>query len=439
MQACPLCGFEPMPEDKPCPLCGSVEPASAPARPESDDLPTVGLPDTPPGERGGIVADYGPGDLFLDRYEVVDFLGRGGMGSVYRVKDREGGGDRALKILRPEAADDPEGLDRFRREASILARLAHPAVPRIFASGVHGREPYLVVELVDGTDLKSLVRARGPFPPLEAAAFVATVADALQVAHQAGVVHRDVKPQNVMVAKDGAVKLLDFGIARTVARDMTITKTDATLGTPEYMSPEQLESHRVDARSDLYSLGIVLFELLTGHTPFTGDTPIGIAMKHMSEPAPSPRSIRPEIPAWLERVVLKCLEKDKVRRYQTAEELAQELRRPRGDKTHRRRLATGDTVLEDDAETSDWALVLKSPKKKESWFVGMTLVFAGRYYKLVEAVDTGDGFTYHLSFWPAEEIFRRVVDYEADAAERLATEQNLLTTKLKRWFSGNTP
>jgi serine/threonine protein kinase len=301
-------------------------------------------------------------------------------------------------------------------------------------------EPFFVTELVDGTDLKTEIKRRGPWPPAEAAALVAHVADALAVAHGMGVIHRDVKPSNVMLAKDGSVKLLDFGLARGAGMDMTaLTRTGTLLGTPSYMSPEQFDTHGVDERSDLYSLGILLFEMLTGKLPFQAQTPVGVAILHKTEPARAPRVLRSDIPAWLDRVVLRCLEKDPARRFSSAAELAGELRRPRAAGTTSRRLPNGDAVIEDDGSHSPWALVLASAAEKTGWTTGMAFRMEDRYYRL-DAVQAPAGdsrrWTYRFAAWPEGLVFRRLVDYEQDSASRGGPTGQGLGSKLTRWMKG---
>ena len=212
--------------------------------------------------------------MFGERYRVVSLLGSGGMGQVFRVEDQTSGQALALKVLRPLDGDDGDRVRRFQREIQILTRIQHPAVLRILDWGDSPAGLYFVTELVDGEDLKLAIRRRGPWPAAEAAALGATLADALAAAHAQGVVHRDVKPNNVMIARDGSVRLLDFGLARGAGIDLTtLTRTGTILGTPGYMSPEQFDAHGVDERSDLYSLGVVLFEVLTGRLPFTRPDP----------------------------------------------------------------------------------------------------------------------------------------------------------------------
>ena len=379
------------------------------------------------------------GQVFGERYRVLSLLGSGGMGQVFRVEDATSGQALALKVLRPLDADDSDRVRRFQREIQILTRIRHPAVLHILDWGESAAGLYLVTELVDGEDLKAAIRSRGAWPAVDAAALGATLAEALAAAHAQGIVHRDVKPNNVMIARDGSVRLLDFGLARGTGIDLTtLTRTGTILGTPGYMSPEQFDAHGVDERSDLYSLGVVLFEVLTGRLPFTGQTPIAVALAHKTETPPLPRTLRPGIPAWLERVVLRCLEKDPARRFATATELAAALRRPRhGHAPHVRALASGDGILLDPDETTDWALVLTSAHEKTGWTDGMALRFEERYYRLMDAkapASSGAAWTYRFLAWPEGEVFRRLVDYEQDLAVREEAASKKLSGRLTRWL-----
>src|SRR6185295_11619835 len=208
------------------------------------------------------------GQVFADRYRVDALIGAGGMGQVFRARDTRDHRDLALKVLHASHEEDADRSERFKREIGILSRIKHPAVPAIMDFGLHESELFFVSELVDGTDLKTEIKRRGPWNPVDAAALAAAVADALAAAHALGVVHRDVKPSNIMIGRDGSVKLLDFGLARGVGIDVTtLTRTGTIVGTPSYMSPEQFDTHGVDERSDIYSLGVVLFEMRTGKLP----------------------------------------------------------------------------------------------------------------------------------------------------------------------------
>jgi serine/threonine-protein kinase len=435
MRTCDACGFENAEPGKRCALCGASEIVEAVSQ-----LPTVAAATPTPSGGGGASRRVEPGHVFGERYRVLSLLGSGGMGEVFRVEDKASGQALALKVLRPIDADDAERVRRFQREIQVLTRIRHPAVLRILDWGESPAGLFFVTELVDGEDLKAAIRRRGPWPPEEAAALGATLAEALAAAHAQGVVHRAVKPTNVMIARDGSVRLLDFGLARGAGLDMTtLTRTGTVLGTPGYMSPEQFDAHGVDERSDLYSLGVVLFEVLTGRLPFRGQTPIAVALAHKTEPPPLPRALRRGIPAWLERAVLQCLEKDPARRFASAAELAAELSRPReGHAPLARALPGGDGVVLDPGETTDWAFVLTSPREKTGWTEGMALRFEERYYRLVDVKAPGSGgapWTYRFVAWPEGEVFRRLVDYEQDLAEREEAESKRLSGRLSRWLS----
>jgi Protein kinase domain len=434
MRTCDSCGFENAEPGKPCPLCGASEVVRAD---EASTLLSPGTPTPSAGTAGGnAVAE---GQVLAERYRVDSLLGRGGMGQVFRATDLRTGQALALKVLRPVEGDDAERVRRFQREIQILTRIRHPAVLQIRDWGESPAGLFFVTELVDGEDLKMAIRRRAPFPPHEAVALGATLAEALAAAHAQGVVHRDVKPNNVMIGGDGSVRLLDFGLARGAGIDIaTLTRTGTILGTPGYMSPEQFDAHGVDERSDVYSLGVVLFEVLTGRLPFRGQTPIAVAFAHKTEPPPLLRSLRPSVPAWLERVVLRCLEKDPARRFATAGELAAELRRPReGGSRQLRTLPSGDEVVLDPGETTDWALVLRAAREKTGWAEGMALRFEGRYYRLAAVRPPqarSDAWTYLLALWTEGEVFRRLVDYDQDSAARKEAESRKVTARLSRWL-----
>lgn len=356
-------------------------------------------------------------------------IGRGGMGSVFRAHDLQTGAAVAIKVLNRHAAEEAGHVDRFRREIAILSRIRHPAVPRILSWGELSGSLYFISEFVDGVNLKAEIARRGSWDVADAAALAATIADALGAAHALGIVHRDVNANNIMLAHDGGVRLLDFGIARDDDPDMTrITATGTIIGTPAYMAPEQFDGRRADPRTDVYALGVVLFEMLVGRLPFNGDTPVAVAVQHATETPTAVRTLRADVPKWLERLVARCLDKDPGRRFATGRELADALREMRRTRPpRRRRLASGDVVIEDFGQ-SDWALVLGSPREKARWAPGLALRFEGQFYRL-DQIDPPTGpaslWTYSFVRWPEGEIFRGVVDYERDSAERRAREQSL--------------
>jgi serine/threonine protein kinase len=264
------------------------------------------------------------GAMLFGRYEVIEEIGSGGMGSVYRVVDQQINEVMALKIIRPDIAMDSEVIERFTQELKTARKIAHRNVCRMFDIGEDDGTHYITMEYVTGEDLRSLVKRIGQMTVAKTIDVAKQICAGLGEAHAVGVIHRDLKPQNIMIDRNGNVKIMDFGIARFV-RTKGITTTGTIIGTPEYMSPEQAEGKGVDQRSDIYSLGVVLFEAATGAVPFEGETPLSIAMKHKMEAAPDPRRFNAQIPADLGGLILKCLEKEKDDRYQTVAEIVADL------------------------------------------------------------------------------------------------------------------
>lgn len=259
-----------------------------------------------------------------DRYELVEPIGRGGMATIYRAKDRRMGRPVAVKILREMYSNDPKFVLRFQREARAVSALAHPNIVQVFDYGQSGEAYYIVMELIEGIDLRRYLRANGILDLRRAVVIAHDVALALGAAHRRGIVHRDVKPQNILVNDEGLVKLTDFGIA-TFYRDVNserLTTTGMTLGTVQYYAPEQAQGEVVSPAADVYALGIVLYEMLVGHPPFDGDTPVSIAVRHIQEAPTRPSRYNPAIPPTLERVILRCLEKDARDRYRDGDALA---------------------------------------------------------------------------------------------------------------------
>lgn len=264
------------------------------------------------------------------RYLLGETIGFGGMSEVHLARDQRLDRDVAIKVLRADLARDPSFYLRFRREAQNAASLNHPSIVAVYDTGEadtpEGPLPYIVMEYVEGDTLRDLVRNDGPFDPRRASAVIADVCAALDFSHKNGIVHRDMKPANIMINRAGEVKVMDFGIARAMSdATSTMTQTAAVIGTAQYLSPEQARGERVDARSDIYSVGCVLFEILSGEPPFTGDSPVAVAYQHVSEEPPAPSSINPDISPELDSIVLKALSKNPANRYQSAAEMRGDL------------------------------------------------------------------------------------------------------------------
>jgi serine/threonine protein kinase/Tfp pilus assembly protein PilF len=307
---CPQCGSENTSDSRYCKSC------AAPLAGTSAPTETVMAP----------VKELTTGSTFAGRYQVIEELGRGGMGQVYRVLDKKLGEEVALKLIKPEIAADEETILRFRNELRTARNIGHPNVTRMYDLGEDEGTHYITMEYVRGEDLKSFIRRSGRLTVAKAVAIAGQVSEGLAEAHRQGVVHRDLKPQNIMIDRDGNARIMDFGIARSLKPE-GITGGGVMIGTPEYMSPEQVEGKAVDPRSDLYSLGIILYEMLTGRVPFTGDSVLSVAMKQKSEPPPDPQQQNSQIPAALSRLILTCLEKEKEKRLSSASEVLLKLGR----------------------------------------------------------------------------------------------------------------
>lgn len=266
------------------------------------------------------------GRVFDDRYEVVRLLGTGGMAEVYLVHDRHLGRDVALKVLSTRYARDAQFIERFRREASSAAGLNHPNIVQIYDRGEAEGTYYIAMEYLEGRSLKELIVQYAPLRTQHAVALSMQILEALRYAHRKDIVHRDIKPQNIIVDDEGRVKVTDFGIARAGSAS-TMTEAGSILGTVQYLSPEQAQGGQVEASSDLYSLGVVLYEMATGVLPFTGDNPVTIAMKHVSEAPVPPRVLVPAVPENLERVIMRALAKRPEQRYITAQAFLEDLER----------------------------------------------------------------------------------------------------------------
>jgi serine/threonine protein kinase/Flp pilus assembly protein TadD len=264
------------------------------------------------------------GSTFAGRYQIVEELGKGGMGKVYKAIDKKLKEEIALKLIKPEIAKDKKTVERFSNELKIARKIVHKNIARMYDLNEEKGAHYITMEYVRGEDLKRLIRKIGQLGAGQAIPIAKQICEGLAEAHRLGVIHRDLKPQNVMVDEDGNARIMDFGIARSL-ETKGITGAGVMIGTPEYMSPEQVEAKEVDQRSDIYSLGVILYEMVTGRVPFEGDTALSIAMKHKSEVPKDPKEYNAQIPDDLNRVILRCLEKDKEMRYQSAGEVRSEL------------------------------------------------------------------------------------------------------------------
>jgi beta-lactam-binding protein with PASTA domain/predicted Ser/Thr protein kinase len=295
--------------------------------------------------------------LLSERYELGEVLGYGGMSEVHRGLDTRLGRDVAVKVLRADLARDPQFQMRFRREAQNAAALNHPAIVAVYDTGEvtseFGPLPYIVMEYVDGQTLREIVKTSGPMTQQKVIEVMADVCAALDFSHRHQIIHRDVKPANIMINRAGAVKVMDFGIARALGEGQNVTQTAAVIGTAQYLSPEQARGEAVDARSDVYAAGCVLFELLSGEPPFTGDTPVAVAYQHVREDPRSPSEVNPSIPPALDAVVLKALSKNPLNRYQSAAEMRSDLVRVRSGQS-----PMAPLVMSEDERT---AMIAASP------------------------------------------------------------------------------
>jgi serine/threonine protein kinase/tetratricopeptide (TPR) repeat protein len=310
---CPKCQFENPDDTLYCGKCAT------PLRP-SEDIPAVTETlETPKDE-------LTTGSIFAERYQIIEELGRGGMGRVYKVLDTTIKEKIALKLLKPEIASDKKTIERFRNELKFARKIRHENVCQMYDLNEEKGAHYITMEFVPGENLKSMIRMSGQLSLGTTIGVAKKVCEGLAAAHKVAVVHRDLKPQNVMIDKEGNARILDFGIARSV-EGKGITGAGVMIGTPEYMSPEQVEGKEVDQRSDIYSLGVILYEMVTGRVPFEGDTPFTIGVKHKSEIPKDPREINAQVSEDLSRVIMRCIGKDKKERYQSAGEVLFELTR----------------------------------------------------------------------------------------------------------------
>ncbi|UCC39664.1 MAG: protein kinase [Candidatus Aminicenantes bacterium] len=312
MAKCPKCEYNNVSDSKFCKECGTQL------------VYTEGLPTAPTETLDTPIRKIKRGSIFAHRYEIIEELGQGGMGKVYRVYDKKIEGEVALKLIKPEIVSDKTAIDRFRNELKISREITHRNVCRMYDLNEEKGTYYITMEYITGENLKSLIRRVRQLTIGTAVSIAKQICVGLAEAHRLGIVHRDMKPSNIMIDKDGNARIMDFGIARSL-ESKGITGARVSVGTPEYMSPEQAEGKKTDERSDIYSSGIILFEMLTGRLPFESETPLSMAIKHKTEQPPNPKEFNSQIPDDLSRLILGCLEKNKEIRYQSAEEVLSDL------------------------------------------------------------------------------------------------------------------
>jgi tetratricopeptide (TPR) repeat protein len=305
---CPSCRTENPSDSKFCKECATLLPP-----PFTETLETVH-------------EELTMGSLFAGRYQIIEELGHGGMGRVYRALDKKLNEEVALKLVRPEIAADRSTLERFHTELKLARKISHPHVGRMYELMEEKRSHFITMEYVPGQDLRGLIRQTGQLTVGKAIAIGKEICEGLAEAHKQGIIHRDLKPSNIIIDRAGEGRIMDFGIARSMAVKSR-TGAGVMIGTPEYMSPEQVEGKEIDARTDIYSLGIILYEMLTGRVPFEGDTPFTVGVKHKSEAPRNPKLLNPNIPDALSGVILKCLEKDRSKRYPSAADVRAGLER----------------------------------------------------------------------------------------------------------------
>lgn len=309
---CPKCHFDNPDESRFCGKCATPLPSLE----EISASPTKTLEKIPD--------ELNRGTTFASRYEVIEELGSGGMGKVYRVFDTKIEEEVALKLIQPEISSDKKTIERFKNELKVARKIAHRNVCKMYDLGQEEETHYITMEYVPGESLKSMIGMMGQLSAGQVVFIAKQVCEGLAEAHRLGVVHRDLKPSNIIIDREGNTHILDFGIARLL-RAKGITDPEKIIGTPEYMSPEQVEGEEVDHSSDIYSLGVILYEMTTGRLPFEGDSPLSIALKHKTETPQDPRGINIQIPEGLCQLILKCMKKDKEKRYKDTQELLSEL------------------------------------------------------------------------------------------------------------------
>ena len=336
---CPRCNRDNPEQTRFCGSCGTR-------------FPTVGGVSVSQTQTQTFQTDRGElavGSTFARRYLVLEELGRGGMGRVYRVLDTKLDVEIALKLIKPEIASEPHVIERFKNELKLTRIITDKNICRMFDLSEEQGQYYITMEYISGENLKRTIHRVGSLNLGRALAVAKQICDGLAAAHQLEIVHRDLKPQNIMLDQSGTVRIMDFGISRSL-RARGITADGIMIGTPEYISPEQAEGSKVDARTDIYSLGAIIFEMVTGKVPFEGDTTLSIILKQKLEPPPDPGKLTPHLPKNISRIILKCLEKDKEKRYASATALYEDLERAESELLTKERATIGREIKEGKAK-----------------------------------------------------------------------------------------
>jgi len=344
------------------------------------------------------------GSVVAERYEVIEKLGSGGMGSVYKVFDKKINETVALKLIKPEIAFNLKTVERFSNEIKLARKITHRNVCRTYDMGEDGKVLFITMEYISGQDLKKMIRMTRELSIGTTVTIAKQICEGLAEAHRQGIIHRDLKPQNIMIDSEGEVKIMDFGIARSI-HIQGVTATGVQVGTPEYMAPEQAEAKGVDQRTDIYTLGIMLYEMATGEVPFTGETPISIALKHREEVPKDPSEINSQVPENLNHIILKCLQKEKENRYQTTAELLKDL-----------------TKLEEGIPTLERVIPPKRPKTSTEVTVTLTpkKILVPLFVVLIAVLITIAGWR---KFKPQGETLQVGGTTEAGALESLTIEE----------------
>ena len=346
---CPQCLTDNPSDSKYCRECAAPLPPQ-----ETSFTKTLGSPS----------GELTPGSIFAGRYRIIEELGKGGMGKVYEALDIEIKEKVALKLIKPEIASDEKTLERFKNELKFARKIRHKNVCQMYDLNKEGEIPFITMEYVPGEDLKGFIKRSKKLSVLTAVSLAEQVCEGLAEAHRLGVVHRDLKPQNIMIDRDGNARIMDFGIARMMSAS-GLTEEGALIGTPDYMSPEQVAGTEADQRADLYSLGVIIFEMITGRPPFKGTSAMSVALKHKTDMPGDPSDLDPQIPGSLSRLILKCLEKNKEKRYQKAEDLLRDL-------TEMEKALQGEIPISEETESRHSIAVLPfkdmSPQKDQDYF-----------------------------------------------------------------------